>query len=369
VTVAAQRLRVGIVGAGIGIQYAEAFQRLDGVAVTAICAASSVRAAPAAERLGIPGVYTDLGEMLERERLDVAAIATPNSLHHAMTLQALRAGAHVLCDKPLAMDAVQALEMLQEAESLGRRHIVPFWWRFLPAVTRAHELVQDGTFGEPFFADVRYLNCGWGDPLGPMRWQFDREQAGAGALGNVGSHALAVLHLLAGEVVEVCARTAVNVPERRWPDGAPARPDGEDTAAFVGVLANGVPVTFMATSVAYAVRSAFDVTVHFSHGSVTVSAQSHWPGGVHGRLEVMRRGDEAPHEVELEPDTTGLTPQDAAYTAIVAELVDAIAQDRPAASGFDEGLRVQRVIDAAVASAGRHAWVPVDHQAPALARA
>lgn len=367
-------LRVGIVGAGIGVRYAEAFQRLDQVQVVAICASTPVRAAPAAARLGIEGVYCDLDQMLAGEQVDIVAIATPNDLHHAQTLAALRAGAHVLCDKPLAMDAGQALELLQEADARGRRHIVPFWWRFLPVVARAHELIAAGDFGQPFFATVRYLNCGWGDPLGPMRWQFDRARAGTGALGNVGSHALAVLHHLAGDVVEVCARTVVNVPDRRWPGGSPARPDGEDTAAFVGVLANGAPVTFLASSVAYAVRSLFDIEVHFSEGSVTVSAESHWPDGVHGQLQVMRRGEPEPRVVAVQDPASeggdarvaGLAAQDVAYTAIVAELVAAIGEERPAASGFDEALRVQRVIDAAVRSSERGAWVAIEHGAAAI---
>lgn len=364
-------LRVALVGAGIGVNYAEAFQRVAGSEVVALCAASLHRASPAAARLGIAGVYTDLTEMLARERPDVVAIATPNDLHHPMTIEALEAGAHVLCDKPLALDARQALEMLNEAESRGRRHIVPFWWRILPVVRRAHELLRDGTLGDPYFADVRYLNCGWGNPLGPMRWQFDLARAGSGALGNVGSHAIAVLQHLVGDVREVCAQTVVNVRDRAWPDGTPARPDGEDTAAFIGVLDNGAPVTFLASSVAHEVRSSFHVTVHLSGGSVTVTAESHWPECVRGRLTVMRHGDDAPRPVAVgdpAPELAGLPAQDIAYTEIAAELVAAIAEGRPAAPGFDEGVRVQQVIDAALRSAHEHAWVRVDRQDLATAR-
>jgi predicted dehydrogenase len=365
-------LRVAVVGAGIGVNYAEAFQRVAGAEVVALCAASLRRAGPAAARLGIAGVYTDLTEMLAREQPEVVAIATPNNLHHPMTLEALEAGAHVLCDKPLALDSRQALEMLTEAESRGRRHIVPFWWRVLPVVTRAHELLRDRTLGDPYFADVRYLNCGWGDPQGPMRWQFDLARAGAGALGNVGSHAIAVLQYLVGDLIEVCAHTAVNVPERAWPDGTPARPDGEDTAAFVGVLDNGAPVTFLASSVAHEVRSSFHITVHLCGGSVTVTAESHWPEHVRGRLAVMRHRDEAPQPVAVgdpAPALAGLAPQDIAYTEIAAELVAAIAEGRPAAPGFDEGVRVQRVMDAALRSAREHAWARVDRRHLTMARA
>jgi predicted dehydrogenase len=354
-------LRVGIAGAGIGVNYAESFRGLPDVEVVALCAASEQRAGPAAERLGIDALYTDFDAMLAEGGLDIVAVATPNHLHYEMTLAAIETGAHVLCDKPLALDASQAEEMLQAAERRGVRHIVPFWWRFLPAVTQAHALLSDGSFGEPYFADVRYLNCGWGDPRGPMRWQFERRQAGTGALSNIGSHAIHVLQWLAGDLERVCAHTAISVPERHWPDGTVAHPDVEDTVSFVGELRNGAPVSFLASSVAYQVRSAFSVAVHCSEGSVAVTAESHWPDSTLGRLTVMRRGDGEPQEVPVLPFSTpglpdGLAPQDAAYFAIATELVAAIREGRAAAPGFEDGLRVQEVIDAAAASAASAGW-------------
>lgn len=362
-------LRVGVVGVGIGVHYAEAFGRVDGAEVVALCASSERNLLPAAERLAVPAVYTDFDEMLVREQLDVAAIATPNHLHHPMTLAALRAGAHVLCDKPLAMNAEQAREMLEEAEDRGRRTIVPFWWRFLPVIVGAHALISDGSFGEPFFAEFRYLNCGWGDPHGPMRWQFDTARAGSGALGNVGSHVIHVMQWLLGTVVEVSAHTVVNVPQRRWPDGREARPDGEDTVAFVGTLENGAPVSLLASSVAHEVRSSFGATLHFSGGSVNFYAESHWPSGSRGALTAMRSGDRHPQPIRLSPNADGfasgadgprLAPQDEAYTLIVGELVAAIRQNRPASPGFAEGLKVQQVIDAALRSARERRWVPIE---------
>jgi predicted dehydrogenase len=356
------RPRVGVVGAGIGTHYAEAFRRA-GADVVALCAASTRNAGPAAERLGIDAVFTDFDRMLAEADLDVVAIATPNDLHHPMALAAARAGAHVLCDKPLAMGADEALEMLRAVQRSGVRHVIPFWWRFLPSVTHAHALLADGSFGEPYFAEVRYMNCGWGDPQGPMRWQFDRSRAGTGATGNVGSHAIHVLQWLAGDLVRICAQTAVNVPVRRWPDGTVAHPDGEDTVAFVGALAGGAPVSFLASSVAHHVRSSFTISLHCAEGSVSVVAESHWPDGPDGRLTVMRRGEEAPRVVRAPPLPgterlpDGLAPQDVAYTAIAAELLAAIAEGRAADPGFDAGLSVQEVIDAIDESARTGAWV------------
>ena len=126
-------LRVGIVGAGIGAGYAAGFQKQRGVEVTAICARTPTRIAAVALRCKIARSYAVYEEMLAQEPLDVVAIATPNYLHHPMVLAALEAGKHVLCDKPLAMNLVQAREMVAKAESSGRKHFVPFTWRFVPA--------------------------------------------------------------------------------------------------------------------------------------------------------------------------------------------------------------------------------------------
>lgn len=351
--------RVGIAGAGIGARYARSFQRVPGVEVAALCAASLERAAPAARELGIARVFTSYEAMLAESALDVVVIATPNDLHHAQALAAIESGAHVLCDKPLALDAGQAQELLDAARRRGSRHAIPFWLRFVPALARARELLADGSFGPPSFADVRFLNCGWGDPLGPMRWQFERARAGSGAFANIGSHAIDALHWLAGDLARISAATAIAVPERRRPDGDSARPDAEDTAVFIGQLVCGAPVSFLASSVAYTTRSSIVIAVHCRSGSVTVQIDS-GETDPRGRLTVMRRGEDAPHDEALAaPRAAHAGPADAAYDAIAQELIDAIDEGRDASPGFADGVRVQATIDAALASAASGRWTDI----------
>jgi predicted dehydrogenase len=302
-------------------------------------------------------VYLDLDELLARERVDIAVVATPNDLHHPMVLAALESGAHVLCDKPLAMNATEARAMLVAATGRSARHVVPFWFRFLPAMALARELLASGELGEPRFVDVRFLNCGWGDPEGPMRWQFERRRAAAGAFANLGPHAVDAVHWLGGDLERVAAVTALSVPERRWPDGRVARPDVEDTGAFVGTLVGGAPVSFLASSVAYAGRSVFSIAVHASAGAVTVHVETDIRSA---RLVLMRRGDAQPHEVPM-PAVDAADLADAAYDAIAAELVAAIREGRAAVPGFREGLRAQVVLDAAVASAAAGSWTTIDY--------
>jgi len=360
-----RQLRVAIIGAGVGIRYAESFQRLPGAEVVALCATTKTRAAPAADRLRIPHVYTDVEKMLVERTPDVVAIAAPNDLHYELTLTALEAGAHVLCDKPLALTVDQARLMLETAERRQRRHIIPFWWHFVPAVARARLLSSAHELGEPYFASVRYVNRGWGDPRGPMRWQFERERAGSGALGNVGSHAIHVLHTLVGRLTRVCATSAINVPVRDWPCGKSARPDVEDTVAFVGELANGAPVSVIASSVAHE-HTLFDVLIQFKNSTLEVAARSHWDDFPAGRLSLTPYDNGEPHQEALgaieHSDShlaEALSPQDRAYTAIASELITAIHEERQARPNFADGLRVQQVIDAVLESLRRNTWAAV----------
>ena len=237
--------------------------------------------------------------MLAECALDIAVVATPNDLHHAQTLAAIEAGAHVVCDKPLALDSAQARDMLDAADT-ARRCVTSSrsGCASCPRSRARANCSQTARSAQPVFADVQFLNCGWGDPEGPMRWQFERARAGSGALSNIGSHAIDALHWLAGDVRRICATTAIAVPVRHWPDGREARPDADDTAAFVAQLANGAPVTFLASHVAYTTRSAFSLAVHCSAGSVTASLDTTMDDP-RGRLSVMRRGDEAPREEVL----------------------------------------------------------------------
>jgi predicted dehydrogenase len=353
------RYRVGIAGAGIGVRYARSFQRLPDVEVVALCAASRERSQPAAHELGIAGVYTSFDAMLAECALDIVVVATPNDLHHAQTLAAIETGAHVVCDKPLALDSAQARDMLDAATRRGVRHIVPFWLRFVPAIARAREVLAGGSLGTPVFVDVRFLNCGWGDPEGPMRWQFERARAGSGALSNIGSHAIDALHWLAGDVRRVCATTAIAVPVRRWPDGREAHPDADDTAAFVAELADGAPVCFLASHVAYAARSAFAMSVHCRAGSVAVSLDT-TSADPRGRVSVMRRGDGAPHDETLPAPADGSHDLvEGPYNAIARELIDAIREGRAASPDFTDGLRTQATIDAALASVASGGWAEI----------
>jgi predicted dehydrogenase len=356
-------VRVGIVGVGVGARYAAAFQRQAHTEVVALCASTENNLKSVATKLGIEEIYTDIGTMIDSCDLDLIVIATPNDLHHHMTLRAVSAGVHVMCDKPLAMNAKEGYEMWSQAEARPVRHMVPFWWLFLPAFVRAHELIEAGALGTPWFIDVRYLNRGWGDPHGPMRWQFDRTRAGAGALANIGSHAIAVLLWLGGDLVRVSAQARCQVTQRQWPDGTVATPDVEDTVVFSAEMASGALVAFLASSVAHVAGSSLSVAVHGSEGSLTVAADTHGKDALTGSLVRMRRGAVEPErDRTLEWEQAGSGPAaavDRAFLSIASKMTTAARLDRPTSPSFEDGVRVQEALDAVLASTRGEGWVNV----------
>jgi predicted dehydrogenase len=362
-----QPLRVGVVGAGIGAGYVAGFQKQAGVDVVAICAQTPTRMAGVASKYKIPSMYSAYEDMLLKEPLDIVAVATPNHLHHSMVLAALEARKHVLCDKPLAMSVAEARDMTDRAERSGLRHFVPFTWRFLPAALYLKEIIASGFLGELFHANVRYYVCGWGDPQGPMRWQYDRNLAGSGALGNLGSHAIHMIEWWLGPIRKVCARLRTAVKERIAAGEGRVTIQVDDTCAVIAELADGIPVVFDISSVALVPRISMEISVHGSEGSLLFQDDWGRVDAFTGRILAMRRNDQVPTCVQIPTRLTGefldapdyVTPVRSCFTRMTAEFIQAIRENRQAEPNFHDGLRVQEVIDAILKSAREDCWVPL----------
>jgi len=142
--------------------------------------------------------WARLDEALSDSAVDAVYIATPVFLHAPQSIQALRAGKHVLCEKPMAMNETEARSMVHAAESSGRTLGVAYYRRTYPKMQRARELIAAGVIGKPVFAE---LTCHeWRDETDSARsWLLDPAQAGGGPLYDIGSHRIDVLNFLFGE--------------------------------------------------------------------------------------------------------------------------------------------------------------------------
>jgi len=142
--------------------------------------------------------WTTLDEALSDPAVQAVYVATPVFLHAPQTIQSLRAGKHVLCEKPMAMNEAEARSMVQAAEESGRTFGVAYYRRAYPKVQRAKQLLEAGVIGKPVFAE---LTCHeWRDEKGSQRsWLIDPAQAGGGPLYDIASHRIDVLNFFFGQ--------------------------------------------------------------------------------------------------------------------------------------------------------------------------
>ncbi len=148
--------------------------------------------------------WPTLEEALGDPAIDAVYVATPVFLHAPQTIEALRAGKHVICEKPMAMNEAEALAMLAAAEHSGKTFGVAYYRRCYPKIQRAKKLIEAGVIGKPVFAEL--TNHMWFDGSGARGWLFDPAKAGGGPLFDIASHRIDVLNFLFGRPVSVAAQ-------------------------------------------------------------------------------------------------------------------------------------------------------------------
>lgn len=201
-----KKIRVAVIGAGQIARNAHlpAYQQMDGVEVVAVCDRRIESARKLAAAFHVPAAYDDDRRMEEESRPDLVSICVPNRFHCDLTVRALRAGAHVLCEKPPAISVREAEEMEQVARESGRLLTYGFHLRYSDQVRKLKSRIEEGGLGTVYAAEARWLRRrgipGWG--------QFtNREVQGGGPLIDIGAHVLDLAAYLLGypEADYVCA--------------------------------------------------------------------------------------------------------------------------------------------------------------------
>lgn len=200
--------------------------------LVSICGRDAGRVEQARALYGWAEAVTDWREQVADERIGLFDNGGPNALHAEPTIAAVRAGKHVLCEKPLGRTAEESHRMWVEAERAGVVHMCGFNYRFVPAVRMARMLLEAGELGEVFHFRARYLQS-WGIDA-PPSWRFDSELAGSGALGDLGAHIVDLARYLVGEPVAVSAVVRTFVEDREVDDAFVATVEFESGA--VGTL-------------------------------------------------------------------------------------------------------------------------------------
>jgi predicted dehydrogenase len=323
--------------------------------VVALCGRNRERAEALAVKYGIPAVYTDYREMIASGGLDAVVVATPDDLHYPVSMAALEASLHVLCEKPLALRGEQAAEMARTAAEWGQKTMVFFTLRGLPVHRYVKELLESGYIGRCYHCTIRHF-IGYGRS-GRLGWRFDPER-GLGALGDLGSHAIDLALWYFGPIAEVSAQLGHFVA-RRDAAGQPVRA-AWDAAALSVRFENGAQGVIHVSTVGHVGERGIEhqIILHGERGTLEVGLSLM-------NLEVrgVREGETAfetlPIPDRLWGDADRANPLSVFTRLPVGDrlFIDGILNGEEVAPDFAAGARVQAVIDAAIVSEQKRAWV------------
>ncbi len=280
----APELGIGMLGyAFMGKAHTNAFKKLPymmypPVAIpklVAICGRNAEATAAAAQRYGYEGYYTDWREMIQNPAIQVFDNGGPNDAHAEPTIAAAQAGKHVFCEKPLARTAEEAKTMLDAVEKTGVKHMVAFNYRFVPAIVQAKKLIESGALGRIFHFRAVYLQEWIIDPNFPMIWRLDKDQAGSGALGDLGAHIIDLARFLVGEPKSVMGMARTFVPERPLGDGSGKMGKVTVDDAFVSLFEfeNGALGTLEASRFAQGRKNYNSLEINGENGSITFNLE------------------------------------------------------------------------------------------------
>jgi predicted dehydrogenase len=339
---------VGIIGVGFGAQVHVPGFRSEGWEVAAICSRSREKAQKAADEAGIAGVYTDPLELIGRDDLDAVAIITPPRAHHALSIAALNAGKHVLCEKPFALDARQGEEMRAAAEKSGLTAMIAHEFRHTPQRAYIRQLIAEGYIGKfelctiELFLD-RYMTR---EPR-PLTWNAYQPEGG-GLLGALGSHYIDGLRFWFGEIASVTGWLAALRPDVvDAATGKIVQAQTDDTFSFRVTFKNGGMATMTSS---FAVTPARGARIAVMGDRGTLLAEQPGPNPLENGVVVGSR-DGAPLEAlktpaQYTPFADARDHRLAAFRLLVRDFTKGVETGTSPAPNFTDGLLCQQVLDA-----------------------
>jgi predicted dehydrogenase len=377
-----KKIKAAVIGTGfIGPAHVEALRRLPGVEVVALADVNEATARAKAEQLGLERSFGDYRKMLELPEVEVVHVCTPNHLHHRMAKDALLAGKHVVCEKPLAVEVAEAEELVELAVRMKLVNAVHFNIRYYPLMRQVKSMVATGDLGRIFSIHGSYLQD-WLVYETDYNWRLEPKFSGhSRAVADVGSHWMDLVEHVSGlRVTEVLADFATFHPVRKKPlkpvetyagkmlqpeDYADVAIDTEDYATVLFRFETGARGVLTVSQVSAGRKNRLSFEVDGSKRAVSWESDapnSLWIGRRDGNNEVLLKDPSLVY-----PEARALISfpggHNEGFPDTSKQLFREVYREVAAQSGevtfptFADGLRELRLCDAIVESNARGAWV------------
>jgi predicted dehydrogenase len=359
-----KKLNIAMIGSGfIGKVHSNAFRQAGNffdlpyeLNLKVICGRNREKLESAAARWGWQEIETDWQALVGRKDIDVVDIAVPNALHAPIAIAAADAGKVVLCEKPLATSLEEAERMARAVRNVP--NLVWFNYRRVPAVAFAKQLIEEERTGQPYHYRALYLNQSGNDPSKASGWRYQRKEAGAGAAGDLLSHAIDLALYLNGPIRELTAMTHTFAPQR----------DVDDAALMLARFANGSIGSFEVSRYGVGCQNRNTFELNGSKGMLRFDLEdmnrldfydaTEVPS-LRGSRSVMVTGPNHPYwEVFWKPGHA--LGYEHPFIATLGDFLNSMARQETFHANFEDAVAVQRVLDAVERSGLSGHWVTLD---------
>jgi predicted dehydrogenase len=306
--------------------------------------------------------------------VDAVHVCTPNHLHAEAVLSAIAQGKHVLCDKPLTATLAEAEQVAAALKSYRATGQMELQTRFFPATMRAKQMIAEGFLGQALEFRAAYLHAGSADPKAPLKWKL-AAASGGGAIADLASHVLDIVHWLLGDYAELLAAAHTAYRQRPSADdpGKMVPVDAEDAVLILARMKSGALGSLEATKLATGSEDELRFELHGSKGALRFNTMDphHLEAYDAGAPETPFGGTRGWSRIDTGqryPAPAGFPgPKFAigflrAHLACLAGFLANAAAGRPGDPGLDQGVRVQRLMECCKASAREGKWVVVPAQ-------
>lgn len=375
-------LRVAMIGYGfMGKVHSQAWRSVNRffpdapqVEMSLICGRSAEALEEARKTFGWLDSETDWKKVIARSDIDIVDICTAGDSHEEIAIAALKAGKHVICEKPLANNGQEAKRMSDAATAAakkGTKSMVAFNYRRVPALAVAKQFIETGKIGTIFHVRANYLQDWIIDPEFPLVWRLDKKTAGSGALGDIAAHIIDASYFLTNsKITSVSGQLKTFIKERPLPASYTGLKAGasagrgkvtvDDTAVFTANFDNGAIGTFEATRFAAGRKNAMSIEINGSKGSLYFNFEDmnellfhdHTISSAEaGFRKILTTDSDQPYVAAWWPPGH-IIGYEHTFTHEIYDFVVSIDKNQKPSPSFADGLYVQQVLDAVETSAG-----------------